>query len=242
MKIYVLNLGDVQECLVSSSLNRGLLRKYGRHDLTWVVKGEEEKSLFQYTQGLRVLLAHEFLNNLMDEADIVVNLTPAIHPADPALKFKKFVGFNSEDEDASDYHEFIHGSRKTNMNVLQVYFRLAGMTWRGEGYGITYYPKTRTRKNSVAIVIDHSKLRHYVNDNLSADAFKLVLVPYKRNVFKRLDEINRCVHVITDDLLTMHLSVMLKKKVHFLETIPLNTKLEFFGNGEIYKVPTKIVT
>jgi hypothetical protein len=191
---------------------------------------------------MRVLLAHEFLNNPMDEADVVVNLTPAIHPADPALKFKKFIGFNGEDEDASDYHEVLHGTRKTNMNIFQVYFRLAGMTWRGEGYGVTYYPKTRTRKNSVAIAIAHAKLRHYVNDNLDPGAFRLALVPYKRNVFKRLDEINRCAHVMTDDLLTMHLSVMLRKKVHFLETIPLNTRPEFFGNGEIYRVPPKIVT
>jgi len=67
---------------------------------------------------------------------------------------------------------------------------------------------------------------------------KIWYIPYKKNIFKRMDEINRCKKIITDDFLTLHLSLYLRKYVYFLQTLPSNTKIELFKNGEIHQVPS----
>jgi hypothetical protein len=114
------------------------------------------------------------------------------------------------------------------------------MIWRGEGYGINYYPKTKSKNNRVGIFVDHTKLKHFVNDNLKASKLKVSCVPYRKNIYKKMDEINRFSDIVTDDMLTTHLAVYLRKRVHYLETIPSNVNFEFFGNGRIYKVPLSI--
>ena len=65
-------------------------------------------------------------------------------------------------------------------------------------------------------------------------------IPYKKNIFKYMDQINKCHKIITDDFTTFHLAMTLRKYVYFLRTSPLNMKLELFGNGEIYKVPNRV--
>lgn len=241
MKICVIHLGDICDCFIASSINKGFLRKYRDAEITWVVQGDDQRSLFDFTKGVKSIGTPDFLNGSFVQYDLLVNLAPAIHPSDPVLNCaKKVIGFNF-DENSAEYYEILHANRKTAMNAFQIYFRLAGMTWRGEGYGISYYPKSRSKENTAAIAIDHAKLRHYVNDHIAVDTLKMALVPYKKNIFRRMDEINRASYVITDDQLTMHLGIFLRKYVHFLETIPMNTQPEFFGKGKIYKVPAKIV-
>jgi len=240
MRICVVQLGDINDCFVSSSLNKGFFRKYRDADIVWLVKGDDERSLFDFTDRVTALRMSDFL--VVDdkpEFDLVVNLTPAIHPSDPIVRAKEVRGFNLE-EISAEYYDILYGSRKTQMNAFQVYFKLAGMTWRGEGYGMSYYPKTRSKKNTAAIAINNAKLRHYVNDHVDVDTLRMHLVPYKRNIFKRMDEINRASYVVTDDQLTMHIGIFLRKYVHFLETVPMTTQPEFFGKGQIYKVPAKI--
>jgi hypothetical protein len=241
MRIGIIHLGDICNILISSSLNKGLLKQYKDADITWIVDNSECASIFQYTKNCKAVLASEFLHTEYEPFDILINLSPNVHPADPVLKYKEFIGFNGSEESLV-YYEVIYGNRKTSMNPFQVYYRLAGMKWRGEGYGIVYYPKTRVKKDWVAVAIDRNKLRHYVNDNLVAkNAFRMLLLPYKKNVYRRMDEINRCSFIITDDLLTLHLSLFLRKQVHFLETFQLNSEPELFGNGVIYPVPKQIV-
>jgi hypothetical protein len=83
----------------------------------------------------------------------------------------------------------------------------------------------------------NANLRNYVLDNLEVDDKKLWYIPYKKNIFKKMDEINRCKKVITDDLLTLHLALSLRKYVYYLETYPHTLRLELFKNGQIYPVP-----
>ena len=80
-----------------------------------------------------------------------------------------------------------------------------------------------------------------LNNQLVIDKKKIWYIPYKKNIFKRMDEINRCKEIITDDLITFHLAMSMRKYVYYLETFPLTTRLELFGNGEICKVPMNII-
>lgn len=240
MRICVLHLGDICDCLVASSINRGFLYKYGNCDITWVVQGEDQSSLFKYTPNVRSVLMSHFMRQPKEDFDLLVNLSPTIHPADPVVSAKELLGFSFK-ENSAEFYDILHGNRRTQMNIFQVYFKLAGLIWRGEGYGVNYYPRSKVRRNSVAISVDHAKLRHYVIDNLSVDTIRTMLIPYKKNIFRRMDEINRCTSVITDDQLTMHLGLFLRKYVHFLEAIPMNTQPIFFGQGYVYTVPSKIV-
>ena len=127
--------------------------------------------------------------------------------------------------------------RFPKMSVLQLYFILSGLTWKGEGYDIGYCPKTKTQKNRIGVCVVNANVRNYVLDNLEIDNKKIWYIPYKKNIFKKMDEINRCKKVITDDLTIFHLAIAMRKYVYYLETFPLNTKLEFFNSGEVFKVP-----
>ena len=80
-------------------------------------------------------------------------------------------------------------------------------------------------------------LRNYILEELKLDNSKVWNIPYKKNIFKKMDEINKCKRIITDDITMFHLAVNLRKYVYFLKTFPINFKLELFGRGEIYEVP-----
>jgi len=127
------------------------------------------------------------------------------------------------------------------MNIFQLYFILSGMTWGGEGYDIRYSPKTKTKPNKIGVSVANANIRNYVLDNLDIDKKRICYIPYKKNIFKRMDEINRCKKIITDDLITFHLALSMKKYVYYLETFPLSTKLELFNSGEVCKVPMNII-
>ncbi len=239
MKICVVHLGDICDCFVASSINKGLVKKYGDADITWIVQGDEQRSLFDFSD-VSAMKMSDILHKPIQKYDLLINLSPHVHPADPAISADSLVGFNFSSS-SKNYYNIIHGNSTTKMNLFQVYFKLADLTWKGESYGITYFPKSKARKDVAGVAIDHAKLRHYVNDHIEMDTLRMMLVPYKKNIFKRMDEINKASYVITDDQLTMHIGIFLRKYVHFLETMPMNARPEFFGKGKIYKVPSQIV-
>lgn len=237
MKICVIHLGEVEDCLVASSINRGFFDKYKKPKIDWVVNHGEQRKILKYSDYISEVYSP---NDELGEYDLLVNLSPSVHPSDPNLKFNKSVGFNF-DKSSSQLYDILYGNKKTDMNIFQVYFRLSGMTWHGESYSIKYFPKTKKKKNTVAISVAHLKLRHYVEDELDLRSLNISSIPYRKSIFKKMDDINRYSYIITDDWLTMNLAVYLRKNVHFLETLPLNTRPEFFGLGRVYRVPSKIV-
>ena len=90
----------------------------------------------------------------------------------------------------------------------------------------------------MGIAIANANLRNFVNDRLDLKASKLWIIPYKKNIVRRMDEINRCKRVITDDLFTSQIAIALKKFVYFLQIVPLAFNIEMFGSGKVYPVPT----
>jgi len=239
MNTMVVNLNSLLDCFISSSINNRIKKLHPESSITWLVKDADVQSLFRYTKNVRCITLGELEKNNNITYDWIINYSFNVRQDNIPVKSLKNSGVNFEKK--GYFADILQGKRKTDMNIFQVYYKLAGLIWNGEGYGIKYYPKTKAHKNRVALCINHSKLKHYINDNLDLNEIKVRLIPFKKNIFKRLDEINKCKHIVTDDLLVAHLSLFLRKKVHFLQTFDLNIRLEMFGSGTSYRIPSQFI-
>jgi len=234
MRVVILHSGPISELIIASSVNRGIEKQPISADITWVVL-KEHKYIFRYNKNINHVLSFEEFAEKEEEYDLLINLWPG----DISTKsiFKESTGFGCY-VDFDKYKEAVMGSRYfPELSSLQLYFYLSGMTWRGEGYDINYYPRTKTKKNKIGVSAANANLRNYVLDNLEVDNKKIWYIPYKKNIHKKMDEINRCGKIITDDLTTLHLALSLRKYVYYLETYPHTLRLELFNNGKVYPIP-----
>jgi ADP-heptose:LPS heptosyltransferase len=243
MKILLIHLGTQSECFIATSLIKGLKKAYNDADIYCVVKNTETESIFKYNKNIKKTytiknVPVEFTRMHFDK---VINLHPDFSTEehfDP--KSTEKLGFDFGEGTAKIYG-FLYERKKTNKNIFQLYYRLAGLKWRGEGYSFSYYPKARTKKYTTGIAVVNANLKSYVVDKLKLDLSKIWNIPYKKNIHKKLDEINRCPSIVTDDFFTLNLALYLRKNVYFLETAPINMQIELFGSGKIFKVPLEIV-
>ena len=240
MKILIVHLDYLINNFVATSVIKGLYKKIEDPKITWTTY-DDNKYIFEYNKNINKVINKEEMKNDDTNYDILINFTPVFdHKYFKDIKFEHSLGFNFVRENGK-YFNNIYGNNTTNKNIFQIYYKLAGLSWEGEGYDVNYFPRNKTKKNRIGISVAHANLRNYVNDNLKLDTKKLYHVPYKKNYFKRMDELNKCQKIITDDLTTFHLAMALRKYVYFLQILPLNTKLELFGKGEIHQVPKNIV-
>ena len=241
MKILITNLGTVADNITSSSVLKRLRRRLESTDITWCVKTNVDKNTFKHNQSINKIISLEELINLEETFDLLINLDPFLpHKICNKVKIIDTLGFGFNEE-VKTFESVIDGDKQMKgMNVFQMYYKLAGMTWKGEGYDIGYYPRSKSKKNRAGVAVANANLRNYLTDEIELGSMKLWHIPYKKNIFKKMDEINKCSKIITDDILTLHLSLALRKYVYFLRTSPINTKIEFFGNGEIYEVPKRV--
>jgi hypothetical protein len=122
-----------------------------------------------------------------------------------------------------------------------MYFMLAGLKWHGEGYDFHYYPKSKAKKDTSGISVVNNNLKHYILGKLKLNLSEVCNLPHKKNLYNKIDELNKCQNIITDDFFTLNLALFLRKNVYFLETIPFNFPLELFGIGKVFKIPKKFV-
>jgi len=241
MKILITNFGTIPDNIASTSVLRRLKNRMEETNITWCVLKKEDKSIFKYNKTVNRIISLKELINLEETFDLLINLNPFLpHKICDKVKVVNALGFGFNDEIKS-FESVVNGQmEKDDMNVFQMYYALAGMTWKGEGYDIGYNPRSRSKKNRAGIAVANANLRSYLTDELELDSMRIWHIPYKKNIFKKMDEINKCSKIVTDDTLTLHLSLALRKYVYFLKTTPTNTKIEFFGNGEVYEVPKKV--
>lgn len=234
MKVVIAHMGPLSEIIAASSVNQGIKKQPIDIDITWAVP-DEYTYIFKYNKDVEKTLSLDEFKNDEEEYDLFINLWPIAVRTKAILRectgFGYHYGF-------SKFESALLGNRSfPTMSNLQLYFILSGITWKGEGYGIGYYPKTKTKKNRIGMSAANANLRNYVLDNLEVDDKKIWYIPYRKNIFKKMDEINRCQKIITDDLLTFHLALLLRKHVYYLETYPHMLKLELFKSGQVYPVP-----
>jgi hypothetical protein len=242
MEIAITHLGNMSQLIPATSVIKGIKKQEINTNITWVVSKEEFCYFNKYNKDVsRTISFDKFVLENRDY-DLLINLYPY---------FPENLKINSVIKNASGFcfHSyfdrfkkiFLENEETFDMNIFQLYFILSGLTWSGEGYDIRKYPKTKMKSNRVGVSVANANIRNYVLDNLEINNKKIWYIPYKKNIFKRMDEINRCHSIITDDLITFHLAMSLRKYVYYLETFPLSTKLELFHSGEIFKVPMNII-
>ena len=242
MEVVIIHLGNMSQLVPATGVIKGIKKQRINTNITWVVSKEEFCYINDHNKDIKKTISLEQFIKSGGEYDLLINLYPYfpenlyINPIvrhttgfyfDPY--FDKFKKVFSGDKESSE------------MNIFQLYFILSGLIWRGEGYDIRHYPKTKAKANKIGVSVANANIRNYVLDNLKIDNKKIWYIPYKKNIFKRMDEINKCKKIITDDLITFHLAISMRKYVYYLETFQLSTKLELFDRGEICKVPMNII-
>ena len=241
MKILVIHLGEIRDILPSTSVLKSICRKIKDPEIIWVIKDKKNKYIFNYNKRIDRILSFNELKKTDEVFDLLINLYPYFpHWKCPNLRIRNAFDFNFQHE-AKDLGKVLLGEIEApNTNLFQIAHKLSGLLWKGDGYDLCYFPRTRSKPSRIGLAVAQSNLRVYINDNLDLEGEKLWQIPYKTNIFKRMDEINRCSKIITDDLTTFHLSMYLRKYVYFLEIFPSNFKMELFGKGEIHRVPKEI--
>ena len=142
-------------------------------------------------------------------------------------KAAKYVDFTTEAGEI--YSEARLGKIITQRNLFQLFFQIFDLTWKGEGYDLHYLPRNRQKKNSLGILLKDQWLKEFIKQNI-----KVWEIPFKANIVKQLDEINRCSCVITDDESCVHMALALRKQVEYVVKTETKYLTEMFGSGEIH--------
>ena len=242
MRILLVNLGNPCECLISTSVVNGLHKKYPEHDIFAIGHSQESCRIFSCCSGVRKTyhekrIPAEFWHSPIE---VGVNLTPGFDLDSLPAQFGKKFGFHASPK-ADQYIDALTGESKCSKSLFQVYNNLSGMTWRGNGSSLQYYPKSRCKKNRIGLAVANANLRSFIIDKLRLDSGRVWVVPFRKNMFRKMDELNKCGKIITDDFATLNASLFLRKESHFLKAVPHNMKIEMFGSGNIYNIPRGIV-
>lgn len=240
-KIVILQYGEPWVTLVSTSIIKAINSKYDKSSIDWATT-TDSYPLLQYNSRIRDIMVG--YGPFHSQYDIAINLSPTkeacstISNIDSKIK----LGFGEVEGDigylnseAKEGFEVLYKGIPSERHILQIIFRIAGLKWRGEGYDLAYYPKNKMKKGKTGIAISDSRLRKYVKNNLQLSKSELWHVPMKQNLLKRIDEINRCKRIVTNDLFSAHAAIAMRKHVEFLDDKRLNMGIEFFGNGNHIK-------
>ncbi len=158
-------------------------------------------------------------------ADICVNASKTTISKQFAskVKAKETFGF-TQDGATSKQAEFLQNvlleKISTKKTLLQMYYDLVGLRWNGEGYGLSYYPKTK----------QIAKCGVFLQNN-NIDIKNCTKINMPNHPLKCLDIINKFKEIVTDDLFTAHASVALRKKCTLFGNWTFH--MEFFGKGSL---------
>lgn len=240
MKIAIVNLDNTSANIQATSVIRGIKKQNIESDIT-VVTSKDCVDIYKYNNSINRVIPYSKFKEKGHYYDLLINLSPMFSRfCCPNIKVADAIGFNFCDG-LVEFKCGLWAMKNFDMNMFQLYYKLAGLKWKGEGYDLGYYPKTKTKKNRVGIAVANTNLRSYILNELKLDSSSVWNLPHKKNIFRKMDEINKCKRIITDDMTIFHLAISLRKYVYFLKTFPLNFNLELFKSGEIYDVPLSTI-
>ena len=223
--------GDEAEVFPLLSLIIGLQKEHSDSHIIWV--GDPSLSdLIRYNKRIKrfIDIEQEFTLKtlqLVFGAEICVNTSSS----SLAKRFvsninaNNIIGFDQNgatSQQSQFFKNVISGKISTKKTALQLYYDLVGLRWRGEGYGLSYYPKTRQAERCGAFMTIYDE-----PDNCSK-----IKMPDK--VLNRLDALNKYTKIITDDIFSAHASIALRKQCTLIGNLPY--QMEFFGKGSLKRV------
>lgn len=236
MDIFLVNLESSCLNFVSTCLFKGILKE-AQFSNFYVYTTPENINIYKYNKNVK-LVSSDITDFYDLHFDLLLNLSPEYH--NTVIKTREIIGFNYTDI-YQDYYDMIYGDKKTKSNIYQIYYNLLGLKWKGEGLFLQYYPKSKEKIKKTGISISNSNLRCYILDKLNLEESKTYCIPFKKNIFRKADQINQCNQIVTDDFYTLQIALWLKKYVFFLKTINYNYKIEYFGTGQEINIPNNIL-
>jgi hypothetical protein len=235
--VLIIQNGTVPDAMLSTSL----ISRFAKENRVHVVTNETVGGIYHFMNIARLDMFPYV--NLADRYDLAVNVNP--DPLGGALlnrvnaRQKRGFGFDGDrvvflDRAADLYYRARHLGIPTESSLFQLLYGLAGQTWRGEGYSLTYRPQRKQAKTVTGLAIRNPKLRKYLLANLDVNGQRMVVTPFKQNILKQIDEINKCKRLVTDDDGCMHIGVSLRKQVEYILKRPPVYKVEMFGMGNLH--------
>lgn len=230
MKIVIIQSNEA-EVFPLLSLAIGLRKAYPDSQIIWV--GDPSLSdLVRYNKRIRrfIDINQEFTLQTLQVvfgAEICVNTStnPIAKQFASNINADKTAGFNKNgatSRQAEFFENVVLGKLSTKQTMLQLYYDLVGLRWRGEGYGLSYYPKTKQTEQCGSFMTTY-------NDPENCSKIKMPM-----SVLDQLDSINRHSEIITDNVFTAHASIALRKQCILVADLPY--QMEFFGKGSLQKI------
>ena len=182
MRIAILHDGPLSEIVAASSLNIGIKNRYDMSEITWVIP-EEYKYIYKYNKEVDNTLSWtDVERGDYRKFDLVINLWPTVDAHKVESSF--YTGFGEHDDFDKYVGIFDNDVEKIGMNIFQFYYYLSGITWKGEGYSLNYYPRNKMSKKRIGIDIVNLNLRECVYKNLNKNWGVVCRIPHKKNIFR----------------------------------------------------------
>lgn len=226
-KIVIIHDGSEADVFPLLSLVIGLQKSYPGSNIIWAGMPSCSE-LIRYNKNIKLTLdiTQDFTLKTLEtvfEADICVNASFSSKSKQFASNVKALqtYGFTSDgavSRKAKFFENVCSGKISTKKTLLQMYYDLVDLRWRGEGYGLAYYPRVKQTEKCGSYLID--------NDFEVLDCTKIKM---PKSILKRLDVVNKYAEIVTDDLFIAHTSIALRKQCTLMADLPY--QMEFFGKG-----------
>ncbi len=230
-KIIIIQYGNDAEVFPLLSLVIGLQKKHPDSHIIWA--GDPYLSdLIRYNKRVKrfIDIEQEFT---MKTLQIVFGAEICVNTSSNSLAKRFASNVNAENTIGFDkngatsrqsefFKNVISGKISTNKTALQLYYDLVGLRWRGEGYGLSYYPKIRQAEQCGAYMTLYDE----------PDSCSKIKMP--KETLDKLDALNKYAEIITDDIFSAHASIALRKQCTLIAD--LSYQMEFFGRGSLKRV------
>lgn len=241
-RVLVISFNNTTDAIIMTSIVRTLVN----NNHTVIFAGDYESAkMLSYSPCSAIPITSS-----MPEHDMVINLSPSslcskITSSSPASAKFGYGSVNDElvflNDGAKKHYECRYLHWTTDSSLIQLSYACAGLTWKGEGYDIKYYPKYKSQKSLLGLAIKNLRLKHFVKNNLDADTLQMCEIPLKNNLLQQIDEINRCKQIITDDEGILHISISLRKHTQYLIDHEPTYRMEMFGSGSTHVYDPDII-
>ena len=214
MKIIVVHDGPDYEILLLTSILIGLKKKYNNSKILWV--GDPRSfCLIKYNKRvkkcLNVTKVYDLAATDFYKSELCVNISSNTQAQRFAsiCEAQEFAGFDANgpvNRSAEFFQKIVNNNLKTNKTILDLCYSLIDVKWKGEGYGLGYYPRKKQSKECGVFLQETS------------DEGEIIELPDE--LLAKFDTLNQFAHIITDDLFVLHAGLALRKKVTFQGDLP----------------------
>jgi heptosyltransferase-2 len=254
MKILIVKLGAMGDVLRTTCLLRVL-----EGEIDWITSKRGSLLLKNNPFIKNIILFDERHNIINKEYDLIISL----EDEEQVLKFvsslnhKKLVGSYYDrgatySEDSSEWFDMglisKYGKEKADelkklnkRSYQEMLFSMLGKKFNGEEY-VFDYPRNKVGENIIGVeknaggVWNLKKWPKYdeLISRLKREGYKVKVFEFRKNITDYFNDINSCKVVVTGDTLTMHLGLVLEKKVVAL--FGPTSYNEIYGYGRMKKI------